>query len=63
MAVSKDAKTKEELFCLECNNQLIIQRSKDWTRLYAVYCKRCGFRFKVSHSMKNGNDDKSYHSM
>lgn len=55
--IHEDAKTKEELLCPECNNQLIVQRSEDWTKLYAVYCKQCGFGLKVSYSMKKGNKD------
>ena len=42
----EDAKIKEVLFCPKCNNQLIVQRSNDWSRLYAVYCKQCGFGMK-----------------
>ncbi len=45
----EDSKSKETLFCPKCNNQLIVQRSKDWSKLYAVYCKQCGFGMKTTY--------------
>lgn len=48
----EDSKTKEILFCPKCHNLLMVQRSKDWSRLYAVYCPKCGFGMKASYSMK-----------
>lgn len=48
----EDSKSKEEMNCPKCNNPLIVQRSKDWSRLYAVYCPKCGFGMKTSYRPK-----------
>jgi len=47
----EDSKTKEILYCPKCHNKLRVQRSEDWSRLYAVYCPQCGFGMKSSYSM------------
>lgn len=48
----EDSKTKEILICPKCRNQLTVQRSKDWLKLYAVYCPQCGFGMKSSYGIE-----------
>ena len=43
----EESKTQEELFCPLCGTKLIVQRSKDWCRLYGLYCKNCEFIIKT----------------
>lgn len=49
--VFKDSKEKEILFCPRCNNTLMIQRSRDWSKLYAAYCPKCEFGVKFTYKL------------
>lgn len=48
MDIFKDCETKEKVYCPLCNEELAIQRSDDWTKLYTVFCYKCGLGMKVN---------------